>query len=411
MSTFRITKSKVDALVAPISGQVILRDSELKGFGVRITSGGTRAFIIEKRVAGRLRRFTLAKYPELTVEQARKQAQVQLGKIATGIDPVAEKKAQRVGRLTLTTAFNDFKVARRNLSPKTLSLYQWAHDCCLKTWQDKVLSDITKDQVLKRHNEIGQERGEHTANFAMHFLSSVFSFAKEYYEKEDGSPIVVRNPVDAIRRNRAWYPTTRRQTALAPEQFKPWHDGVMKLKASGDLNAKAVADYFLLLLFTGLRRNEAATLKVGDIEMKRRLLTVARTKNKKPLVLPLPNHLLANLALLTESKDSAAFLFPSTSSTGHLVQPYRHAQKVAEWSGVKFTLHDLRRTFITVAEGLDISMLAIKRLVNHANSDVTSGYVVMDTERLRVPMERISAAMLRYISGESSAQVLKFGAV
>ncbi|MDG1286327.1 MAG: hypothetical protein P8P30_02045 [Rickettsiales bacterium] len=55
-------------------------------------------------------------------------------------------------------------------------------------------------------------------------------------------------------------------------------------------------------------------------------------------------------------------------------------------------LHDLRRTFITTAESLDISAYALKRLVNHKNSnDVTSGYIIMDTERLRKPMEQISA--------------------
>lgn len=54
-------------------------------------------------------------------------------------------------------------------------------------------------------------------------------------------------------------------------------------------------------------------------------------------------------------------------------------------------LHDLRRTFITTAERLDIAAYALKRLVNHkSGNDVKSGYVVMDTEWLREPMERIA---------------------
>lgn len=229
MSTTRITKSKVDGLVAPASGQAFLRDSELKGFAVRITAGGARSFVIEKRIDGRLRRFTLAKYPELTVEQARKEAQAQLGKIATGGDPIAERKARHAPRLTLSQAFADFKLARRSLSPKTISLYQYAHDSCFKDWQTRPLSEIGKDQVVRKHAELAA-RGEYTANFAMRFLSSLYSFAIGHYDNAAGQPVLVRNPVDAIRRNRAWFPESRRQTYIAPGQLPAWHRAVMVLR-------------------------------------------------------------------------------------------------------------------------------------------------------------------------------------
>ena len=62
---------------------------------------------------------------------------------------------------------------------------------------------------------------------------------------------------------------------------------------------------------------------------------------------------------------------------------------------MKFCPHDLRRTFITVAESLDIPVYAIKHLVNHKmNNDVTAGYVIIDTERLRAPMQKITDFLL-----------------
>lgn len=65
-------------------------------------------------------------------------------------------------------------------------------------------------------------------------------------------------------------------------------------------------------------------------------------------------------------------------------------------SGVSFTLHDLRRSYITVAESIDISAYALKRLVNHKMSnDVTAGYIVNDVERLREPMQRISNFLIK----------------
>lgn len=67
----------------------------MKGFGVRVTSGGTKAFFVEKLIKNKLSRITLGRYPELTVEIARKEAQKLLGQIATGIDPIAEKRAEK----------------------------------------------------------------------------------------------------------------------------------------------------------------------------------------------------------------------------------------------------------------------------------------------------------------------------
>ncbi|MGH8642874.1 MAG: hypothetical protein ACRET6_14260 [Burkholderiales bacterium] len=69
---------------------------------------------------------------------------------------------------------------------------------------------------------------------------------------------------------------------------------------------------------------------------------------------------------------------------------------MAERSGVEFILHDLRRTFATVAESLDIPAHPLKRLLNHRVSaaDVTAGYIVHDVERLRRPMQAITDYLL-----------------
>jgi hypothetical protein len=97
----KITKTVVDHLSPPTTGQHFLRDALLKGFAVRVTSTGAKTFVLEKRIDGRTRRLTLGRYPDLTVEQARKEAQKQLGQIATGRDTVAEARKARRVRLTL----------------------------------------------------------------------------------------------------------------------------------------------------------------------------------------------------------------------------------------------------------------------------------------------------------------------
>lgn len=80
---------------------------------------------------------------------------------------------------------------------------------------------------------------------------------------------------------------------------------------------------------------------------------------------------------------------------------------VAEASNVTFCLHDLRRTFATVAESLEFSSCALKRLLNHATtSDVTAGYILADTDRLRAPMQRIEDTRLR-LGGVTGGELIE----
>ena len=77
-------------------------------------------------------------------------------------------------------------------------------------------------------------------------------------------------------------------------------------------------------------------------------------------------------------------------------------------SGVSFCIHDLRRTFATVAESLDIPAYALKRLLNHANgADVTAGYIVANVERLREPMQKITDYVLKSAGLKETAEVIQ----
>ena len=80
---------------------------------------------------------------------------------------------------------------------------------------------------------------------------------------------------------------------------------------------------------------------------------------------------------------------------------------VIKATGIHFTVHDLRRTFITIAESLDIPAYALKRLMNHKMSnDVTAGYIVADVDRLRKPMQLITDYILKCMGLRNSAEVI-----
>ena len=80
-------------------------------------------------------------------------------------------------------------------------------------------------------------------------------------------------------------------------------------------------DYLLLVLFTGMRRSEASRLRWEDVELAGRTLTLPRTKNGDPLVLPLSGFLLDLLRARTVLAGTSPWVFPSDSASGHVEEP------------------------------------------------------------------------------------------
>ena len=183
-----------------------------------------------------------------------------------------------------------------------------------------------------------------------------------------------------------------------------WHPGNQGIQK---LENDTLRDYLLLLLFTGLRRQEAAQLQWNQVDLNRNTITITNTKNHESHTLPLPDYL-ADLLNQRKNVATTQFVFPGSGAGGYIVEPRKQMQKVTHISGIHFIIHDLRRTFITIAEGLDISAYAVKRLANHKmNQDITSGYIITDVERLRKPMQQLSEYLLKCMGVQKSADILE----
>jgi integrase len=165
-------------------------------------------------------------------------------------------------------------------------------------------------------------------------------------------------------------------------------------------------DYLLVILLTGLRRQEAATLKWTDVDLTAKTFTIDKTKNSEKHTLPLSDFLY-NLLIVRKEKTGNDYVFPGAGAAGHIIEPRKLMAHVTRLSGIHFTVHDLRRTFITIAESLDIPAYALKRLMNHKMSnDVTAGYIIVDVERLRKPMQLITDYILKCMGIVKSAEVI-----
>lgn len=147
MSTTKLTKTFIERISCPEGkGKAFYRDSELKGFGLVAWPSGSKAFIVETRVNYKVRRITIGKFGALTVEQARKEAKKLLGQIATGHDPIAEKKESQLKSVTLEQTYQDYIQTRQDLKPKSLYDYQRVMQVSFSDWLNKPLLAITKEQ-------------------------------------------------------------------------------------------------------------------------------------------------------------------------------------------------------------------------------------------------------------------------
>lgn len=404
MAVLKLTKSTIDKLPYPAVGQVLYLDSEQPGFGIRVGTQ-SKAYFAEGRVNGKTVRHTIGKHGKYTPVQAREEARSSLRMMAEGRNPVDVKRRAKVKGVTLSQAFADFLQRPRNLKPRTVYDYKRCMEVAFRDWHDMALLEISKDMVQRRHKKLGENNGEAYANLCMRFLRALLNFAAGQYEDSAGRSLLPENPVKRL--TGSWYRVAPRQTVIQPHDLPAWYAAVMNLKDDyASTKREVIRDYLLLILFTGLRRQEAAKLTRKNVDFKAKTLTVLDTKNHQDHKLPLSDFLF-DLLLRRAAETANEYLFPGEGSGGYVVEPRKQMARVTKDSGVAFTVHDLRRTFTTIAESLDIPAYALKRLINHKDgSDVTAGYIVPNAERLREPMQKITDYILKCAGVRASADVL-----
>ncbi len=395
MRKIKLNKESVDALPIPEKGYTLAWDTDLTGFGVRVMSSGTKTFVLQQRIHGKDRRMTLGRHGKVTPEQARKLAKITTGQIASGGDPVAEKRRKKAAQVTLRQALDDYFISRKTLAPKTVHDMGATLEWGCRIWLTLPTARITRNMVERRHRELG-EKGHGAANKWGRYLRALLNFAAAKYTDAEGQPILTDNPVKVLSATRAWYRVERRQSVIQPHQIAAWWQAVQSLRNT------AHRDYFITLLLTGLRKEEARGLAWDDVDFTARTLTVHGTKNHSSHTLPMGPYL-AQLLNTRERLGDTVF----TSTHGQIGNLRYSLESIARTSGVKFMVHDLRRTFATLAESLDIPAYALKRLMNHkTQGDVTGGYLVITTERLRGPMERIEDFVLKAAKVRESAEIV-----
>ena len=385
----KITVKFIESRVTfPTTGQLIIRDDELKGFGWRVTKGRV-TFIAECSANGTRRRIAIGRYGSMTPDEARKEAR----RLLSGTMPV-KTTTFKTPAIKLNEVFLEISkfLAVRKLRPNTVRNYTQITKRCLGDWLELPVTSITRDMILSRHQSLTRTTkqgttGEVQANMAMRILRTVLNFAASNFETADAQPIIAMNPVRTLSQNRSWHRERRRRIIIPDHKLGNWYRALMSLRQI------YIRDYLLLLLLTGLRRREASTLRWSDVDFEARTITIRAevAKNKQEHCLPLTDFLFLLLSHRRENRRTDSdYVFPGRRG-GPMVEPKLAVARVVAKSGCNFVLHDLRRTNVSMAAKLGVPHHLIKKLVNHvASTDVTDGYVVIHLDHLREPMDLIN---------------------
>src|SRR5574340_364129 len=309
----KLTKKLIEGAACPTQGQTFLRDDVLRGFGVRLTPG-SKSFFLEKLIHGQVRRMTLGRFGEMTLDEARANAKKRMVEIDEGRDPVAERRQR-----SIAPTFHDLEkmyLTRHAALKKSRANDEAILNHHLSYLRPRKLVTITRDEIARLHSKIGTEPSSvirpgrpvqrpmpRTANQTLALLRSMLNLAMDWGLLPPGP-----NPCLRIKK----FPEVSRERFVKPDELpKLW------AAIQSEPNVFVRGAFFVALL-TGARRDEVLTMRWHDLDLQQGTWTIPQTKAGRSHVIPLPVPVMQELLQLPRFADNE-HVFPGRWNHSHLV--------------------------------------------------------------------------------------------
>lgn len=412
MPKLKLTSASVARLSPPTEGRVDYFDTVVPAFGLRISHTGARKFFVMTRVHGQLSRLTIgpAKItddgPGISLADARKKAGELAEQASNGHDPRQIKETEK--QVNAERSANTFKIVaerfmRQHVEPRlaasTKMDYKWAlfgQDTA--TWADKPVASITRADVRSTLDATVERGSPAGANKLLAYLSKFFNWCAERDLLEVPPTIRIKPPS----------PKSVGERTLN-------HAEVVEVWAAFEVEGGLFGDLFKLLLLTGQRRTETAGMRLSelsDLDGEKPVWEIPsnRTKNGRPHAVPLSPQVVTIINGRPEVGDLGLLLTTTgiTPTTGfgnakERVDAWiaKRREEAGEQPMPRWTLHDLRRTMVTMMnEHVGIAPHVVEACVNHVSGMAKAGVAGVYNKALYMDdRRRALEAWANYLDG------------
>ena len=395
MAQGKITKRSVDAL-KPGERDAYLWDSELAGFGLKVTPAGGRTYLVQYRLGGRkgrTRRVTIGKHGTVTPDKAREAAKRLLGQVADGQDP-AEGKTQARKEPTVAQVADRYleeHVAVHNKPSQGRRARGLVSRHIEPALGNVAVSRLTRAQVKAWHHALRETPYE--ANRALACLSKIMSLACKDWELRPDNPCI------GVKR----YSEQERERFFSDKELRRIGETLAEAEQSRSEFPGALHAMRLLAL-TGMRLGEVLGLRWEDVDLANGAIRLPDAKAGARSV-PLGAPAMAFLAGLDRAGDYVAQGFEGRPlSTNYVEKAWR---RLREKAGVfDARLHDFRHTTGTYAAQAGLNAFMVRDLLGHKTLAMTGRYVERATDPLREAATSVSNRVARALDGGESGEVV-----
>lgn len=346
MPILSLTDKGIRALPTPDTGQVTYWDKSLSGFGVRVSQGGTRTFIV--MLGTSRRRVTIGKFPIVSLSDARKQAKTLIAEETLG--------KFRPARTAWDSTVSEF-LAEHGRSERTRADYKRLLAKHFPFGMRSV-ADITSREIAQMLSKLNHTPSE--KHHAFRVVRTLFRYCIR-------QGIVETSPVQNMQ---LFEPQPSRARVLTEQELHTLY----KATECPQTGFKTIVR---LLILTGQRKGEISRLQWDWIHDKTITLPATLTKNRREHTFPLCP--LAKETIDTVPRLHDTYLFPASRTRTETTTVFNgfskaKAQLDRDTGLTGYTLHDIRRTVATNLQRLGVRLEVTEAMLNHV-SGTQSGIV------------------------------------